>query len=110
MQHRQAADAGVEDPDRAAAQLLWRERLRGRGGHAASLAPAQPPPSPTPAIAAFSFLTTASAMPVSLKLPLAFTTPAIRTAISSTRPTYSTVPCPRSRPPASAACALPISS
>ena len=76
--------------------------------------PAQPPPARPrsaapvgrarlsrrrrrPSIAALSFLTTASAMPVSEKLPLAFTTPAIRTAISSTSPTYSTVPCPRSR-------------
>ena len=59
---------------------------------------------------AFSFFTTASAIPVSENEPLALTTPAIRTATSRTRPTYSTVPCPRSRRANSAACALPISS
>jgi hypothetical protein len=59
-------------------------------------------------MAAFRRLTTASAIPVSENEPLALTTPAISTAISSTRPTYSTVPCPRSA--AHAACALPISS
>src|SRR5215211_9374905 len=67
---------------------------------------------PTPSIAALSFLTTASAIPLSENEPLALTTPARITATSRIRPTYSTVPCPRSRAHARTthACALPIAS
>src|SRR5262249_31392905 len=50
--------------------------------------------SPTPTIAPLTFRTTASAIPVSEKPPLAFTTPAINTATSSTRPPSPPVPSP----------------
>ena len=83
---------------------------RGHGVAATLRARGSASPSPTPSIAPLSFLTTASAIPVSENPPLALTTPARITATSRISPTYSTVPCPRSSPalaPARA-CARPM--
>src|SRR5262245_24981177 len=62
----------------------------------------------SPSIVSLIFFTTVSAIPPPLSVSPIAITPASRAAISRTRPTYSTVPCPRSL--TTAACARPLSS